>query len=61
VAQRGAELGLTLEAAGVEIVAVARVHPLDGHLAVEPLVVREIDGGHPARPEALDHAVPVRE
>jgi hypothetical protein len=61
VAQGGAELGLALEAPGVDVVALAQVHALDGHVAIEPLVVGQVDGGHPTDPEPLEHAVSTRE
>ena len=57
VAQRGAELGLALEAARVDVVALARVHALHGDIAVEPLVVGQVDGRHAARAESLDYSV----
>ena len=51
-------LGLGLEAVGdLAALAEVRVQHLDGDVAPEPLVVRTIDGRHPAVPELLEHFV----
>ena len=61
MAEGGAELGLALEAAGVHVVVLGGMHPLDGHIAVEPLVARQVDGRHAARAKPADHPIPVCE
>jgi hypothetical protein len=61
MAEGGAQLGLALEPASVHVVALGRVHPLHGDVAVEALVARQVDDSHAARTEPPDHPIPVGE
>ncbi len=60
VGERRRTLGLALEALDELLVArVARAHHLKGDVAVEDVVVGEVDVGHTAAAERLDYAVAV--
>ena len=62
VVEAGRRLGLDAEALDELVVGgQLGLEHLDGHLAPEPLVLREVDVGHPSAPERRGDPVPARE